>query len=180
MAIEKPGGRLMHSVHFRWARPHGRRREINAGLALTSMIDFLIVVVVFLLMTFSASAEPCIIVPVNVPSAKNTLDAIDAPVVVVSDNGRIFVDGSAVGDVRAIDGEKRLQRIDALFDSLKSKREVWKQLHPGREFPGTVVLVSDDISRQDSWTPGESLDRPRRIGNPNGSRPMNGTSAEST
>ena len=26
---------------------------------------------------------------------------------------------------------------------LKAKREVWKQLHPGKEFPGVVVLQID-------------------------------------
>jgi len=38
---------------------------------------------------------------------------------------------------------KRLQRIDELFNILKGKREVWKQLHPGKDFPGVVVLQID-------------------------------------
>ncbi len=36
-----------------------------------------------------------------------------------------------------------MQRIDELFNILKSKREVWKQLHPGKDFPGVVVLQVD-------------------------------------
>ena len=53
---------------------------------------------------------------------------------------RIDVNGLCVeaedGNVRAIEESKRLQRIDELFNILKGKREVWKQLHPGRDFPG--------------------------------------------
>ena len=36
-----------------------------------------------------------------------------------------------------------MQRIDELFNILKSKRELWKQTHPGKEFPGVVVLQVD-------------------------------------
>ena len=55
----------------------------------------------------------------------------------------ILVDGNVAGNTRAIEDSKRLQRIDELFNILKGKREVWKQLHPGRDFPGVVVLQVD-------------------------------------
>ena len=56
---------------------------MNAGLSLTSMIDFLVVTVVFLLMTFSASGETPVAKGLNLPKAENTLDMIDAPIVAV-------------------------------------------------------------------------------------------------
>jgi biopolymer transport protein ExbD len=106
------------------------------------MIDFLIVVVVFLLMTFSASGETPPAKGVRLPQAENTLDMIDAPMVAI--NGQqILVDGAAAGNTRAIEDAKRLQRIDELFNILKGKREVWKQLHPNKDFPGVVVLQVD-------------------------------------
>ncbi len=145
MPIHEPGRRLMHFVPLDFVHKkvtgHGGRAT-NAGLSLTSMIDFLIVVVVFLLMTFSASGETPPAKGVRIPSAENTLDMIDAPMVAI--NGQqILVDGAAAGNTRAIEDAKRLQRIDELFNILKGKREVWKQLHPNKDFPGVVVLQID-------------------------------------
>ena len=60
MTIQEPGRRLMHSVPLKFVQKRvkgGGHRPINAGLSLTSMIDFLVVTVVFLLMTFDASGE---------------------------------------------------------------------------------------------------------------------------
>ena len=67
---------------------------------------------------------------------------IDAPMVAIT-GSQILVDGNAAGNTRAIEDSKRLQRIDELFNILKGKREVWKQLHPGKDFPGVVVLQID-------------------------------------
>ncbi len=145
MPIHEPGRRLMHNVGLKFVEKkvtgHGNR-PTNAGLSLTSMIDFLIVVVVFLLMTFSASGETPITKGVNLPKAENTLDMIDAPMVSIT-GSQILVDGSAAGNTRAIEDSKRLQRVDELFNLLKAKREQWKQLHPGKDFPGVVVLQID-------------------------------------
>ncbi len=145
MTIAKPSRRLMHHVPLKFVKKKvagGGHREINASLSLTSMIDFLVVTVVFLLITFSASGETPPAKGVKIPDAENTLDMIDAPMVAVS-GSLILVDGNAAGNTRAIEDSKRLQRIDELFNILKAKREVWKQLHPGKDFPGVVVLQID-------------------------------------
>jgi biopolymer transport protein ExbD len=120
---------------------HGHR-SLNAGLSLTSMIDFLVVTVVFLLMTFSASGETPIAKGLNLPKAENTLDMIDAPVVAVV-GSQILVDGSPSGNTRTVEESDRMQRIDELFNILKAKRELWKQTHPNKEFPGVAVLEID-------------------------------------
>jgi biopolymer transport protein ExbD len=145
MTIHEPGRRLMHAINLKFVQKkvsgHGTRAT-NAGLSLTSMIDFLIVVVVFLLMTFSASGETPPAKGLHLPQAENTLDMIDAPMVAIN-GSQILVDGAPAGNTRAIEDAKRLQRIDELFNMLKGKREVWKQLHPGKDFPGVVVLQID-------------------------------------
>ena len=145
MTIHEPGRRLMHAINLKFVQNkvtgHGTRAT-NAGLSLTSMIDFLIVVVVFLLMTFSASGETPPAKGLHLPQAENTLDMIDAPMVAIN-GSQILVDGAPAGNTRAIEDAKRLQRIDELFNILKGKREVWKQLHPGKDFPGVVVLQVD-------------------------------------
>src|SRR4051812_20795609 len=145
MTIHQPGRRLMHAVPLRFVQKkvsgHGNR-STNASLSLTSMIDFLVVTVVFLLITFSSSGEIAMPKGIKLPDAENTLDMIDAPMVAIT-GSLILVDGNAAGNTRAIEDSKRLQRIDELFNILKQKREVWKQLHPGKDFPGVVVLQID-------------------------------------
>ena len=145
MAISKPGRRLMHHVGLEFVEKkvsgHGSR-STNASLSLTSMIDFLVVTVVFLLMTFSASGETPVAKGLNMPKAENVLDMIDAPMVAVV-GSQILVDGAPAGNSRAVEESDRMQRIDELFNILKGKREVWKQLHPGKDFPGVVILQVD-------------------------------------
>ena len=145
MTIHEPGRRLMHHVPLKFVQKRvtgGNHRSVVAGLSLTSMIDFLVVTVVFLLMTFSASGEVPVNKAIRLPMAENTLDMVEAPIVSITGSA-LLVDGASAGNTRAIEDSKRLQRIDELFNILKGKREVWKQLHPGKEFPGVVVLSID-------------------------------------
>jgi biopolymer transport protein ExbD len=145
MTIHEPGRRLMHSVPLKFVQKRvsgGNHRSVVAGLSLTSMIDFLVVTVVFLLMTFSASGEVPVNKAIRLPMAENTLDMVEAPIVSITGSA-ILVDGATACNTRAIEDSKRLQRVDELFNILKGKREVWKQLHPGKEFPGVVVLSID-------------------------------------
>jgi biopolymer transport protein ExbD len=143
--IHKPGRRLMHHVplKFVWnkATGHGSRSP-NAGLNLVSFIDFLVVTVIFLLMSFSASGEIAVDKNVKLPKAENVDDVIDAPMVAVNGN-QILVDGVQAGSTRAIEELGRLQKIDELFAILKNKRELWKQVQPTKPFPGVCILQID-------------------------------------
>jgi biopolymer transport protein ExbD len=146
--IHPPGRRLMHSIPLRsvWTKVVGRaRRGPNAALNLVSFIDFLVVTAIFLLMFFSARAD-CADKNVNVPWAGNVWDVIDAPMVTVSGN-QLLVDGVFTESSRTIEELGRAQKIDALFSLLKSKRELWQSLQPGKPFPGEVILQLDhDVS----------------------------------
>jgi biopolymer transport protein ExbD len=145
MTIHEPGRRLMHGVPLKFVQKRvsgGNHRSVVAGLSLTSMIDFLVVTVVFLLMTFSASGETPVAKGLNMPKAENTLDMVDAPIVVVV-GSQILVDGGAAGNTRPVEESDRMQRIDELFNILKAKRELWKQTHPTKDFPGVVLLQID-------------------------------------
>ena len=135
----------MHFVPLEFVKKKvvgGGHKNVNAGLSLTSMIDFLIVVVVFLLMTFSASGETPVAKGLNLPKAENALDMLDAPIVAVV-GSQILVDGSPAGNTRSVEESDRMQRIDELFNMLKAKRELWKQTHPTKDFPGVVMLQID-------------------------------------
>lgn len=145
MTIHEPGRRLMHDIRLKFVQKkvsgHGGR-STNAGLSLTSMIDFLVVTVVFLLMTFSASGETPVNKNVKLPEAENTMDMLDAPMVAIT-GSTILVNGNQAGNTRAIEDSKRFQRVDELFNILKNMREQYKQVHPGKEFPGVAILQID-------------------------------------
>jgi biopolymer transport protein ExbD len=144
MTIAKPGRRLFRDVPLPFVRRKamgGRQRPISASLNLTSMIDFLVVAVVFLLITFDPS-NAATAADMKLPNAGNVLDMIDAPMVSLV-GSQVIVDGKSAGNTRTIEEQKRIERIDGLFDALKGKRETWKVLHQDRPFHGAVVLQID-------------------------------------
>ena len=143
--ISVPGRRLLHHVPINFVRKKsagGGGRGVNMELPLIPFIDFLLCIVIFLLMSFSASGELPIDKNVKLPNALNVLDMVDAPIVAVTGT-QILVDGVPAGSTRAVEEANRLQRIDELYNLLKSKRELWKQINPGKEFPGVALLQVD-------------------------------------
>ncbi|HEY4014759.1 MAG TPA: biopolymer transporter ExbD [Polyangiaceae bacterium] len=145
MPVETPGRRLMGHIPLEFVAKKvsgAGHRSTNASLSLTSMIDFLVVTVVFLLMTFSASGETPVAKGLNLPKAENTLDMMDAPMAAIV-GSQVLVDGSPAGNTRAVEESDRMQRMDELFNVLKAKRELWKQTHPNKDFPGVVLLQID-------------------------------------
>jgi len=143
--IHQPGKRLMRAVKlkFVWNKVMGHSAKgVNANLNLVSFIDFLVVTVIFLLMSFSASGEIAVDRNVKLPKAENVEDVIDAPMVAVNGNN-ILVDGVPAGNTRAIEELGRLQKIDELFNMLKAKRELWKTVQPNKPFPGVCILQVD-------------------------------------
>jgi biopolymer transport protein ExbD len=143
--IHQPGKRLMMKVplKFVWNKVSGHGgKGVSAALNLVSFIDFLVVTVIFLLMSFSASGEIGVDKTVKLPKAENVEDIVDAPMVAVNGN-QILVDGQLAGSTRSIEELGRLQKIDELFNMLKSKRELWKQVQPNKPFPGVAILQVD-------------------------------------
>jgi biopolymer transport protein ExbD len=143
--IHKPGRRLLHHIKLKyvWNKVSGHgNRSPNAGLNLVSFIDFLVVTVIFLLMSFGASGEISVDKNVKLPKAENVDDVIEAPMVAVNGN-QILVDGVQAGSTRAIEELGRMQKIDELFTVLKNKRELWKQVQPNKPFPGVCILQVD-------------------------------------
>lgn len=108
---------------------------------MASFLDVLIVTVLFLLTSFSASGE-CPDRQVRVPGAVHGEDLIEAPMVAVS-GGAILVDGVAAGSVRAIAESGQRSRIDELARILEQKRALWRAVQPTKPFPGVCVLQID-------------------------------------
>jgi len=70
------------------------------------------------------------------------MDLVGAPAIVIT-RTRVFVEGRTVADVAEYAGKHRLQRIDPVFDSMKQLREQYEASHPGRVFPGVVMIWVD-------------------------------------
>ena len=126
MAIQRPGLRAREGKKLS-RKP--RRRSSAVSLSMSSMIDVLVVLTVFLLMTFEASPV-CHATNKTLPVATNTSDPIDAPVVDVGPRGT-FLDGTKVSS------NEELVRL------LEHRHDVWKQLHPGRDLPRDVLFAID-------------------------------------
>jgi biopolymer transport protein ExbD len=136
----------MHHVplHFVWRKVTGHgQRDVNSSLNLTSYIDFLLVTVIFLLMSFSASGDIGVDKNIKLPQAENVEDVLEAPMIAVNAN-QVLVDGQLAGSTSAIRDLGRLQKVDELFDVLKRKRELWKSFNPTKPFPGVAILQVDE------------------------------------
>ena len=118
------------------------RRKVIASISMTSMIDVLVVMTVFLLLTFQSS-EQCGMTDLSkVPVADNVMDAIDAPMVHVGASGDVLLNGSLVttrAELEASHG--RVARLDGLFNSLRQQYELKKQLRPDA-LPNEHVLLA--------------------------------------
>lgn len=143
--IAVPTRRLLKGVPLKFvARKvagHGAK-SLNHDIPLIPFIDFLLCIVLFLLASFSASGELPVDKDVTLPKAENVEDMTTATMVAIT-GSTILVDGIPAGSTRVITEAGRMQKLDELFNLLKSKRELYKQINPGKDFPGIAILQVD-------------------------------------
>jgi biopolymer transport protein ExbD len=143
--ISVPGRRMLKGVPLEFVAKKvggGGHKSLNHEVPLIPFIDFLLCIVLFLLASFSASGELPVDKNVTLPSADNVDDMTTAPMVAITGT-QILVDGIPAGTTRAVSEANRMQKLDELFNLLKSKRELAKQINPGQDFPGVCVLQVD-------------------------------------
>jgi biopolymer transport protein ExbD len=143
--ISVPGRRLLKGVPLRFVAKKvggGGGKAVNHDIPLIPFIDFLLCIVLFLLASFSASGELPVDKNVQLPSADNVDDMTSAPMVAITGQ-MILVDGIPAGTTRPVKEANRMQKLDELFNLLKTKRELYKQINPGKDFPGVAVLQVD-------------------------------------
>ena len=143
--ISVAGRRLLKGVPLQFVARKvsgGGAKSVNHEIPLIPFIDFLLCIVLFLLASFSASGELPVDKNVELPSAENVDDMTNAPMVAIT-GATILVDGIPAGNTRAVKEANRMQKLDELFNLLKSKRELWRQINPGKDFPGVCVLQVD-------------------------------------
>jgi biopolymer transport protein ExbD len=143
--IEKPGPHLRKEIPLKFVSKGGHgSKGVYAELNLTSMVDMLTILVVFLLQTFSASGE-LLVVSKNIvlPEASNFKDLERAPVVGVSKDS-VTLDGRPVADAAELNKENTVDwKITDLHDQLVTLKNNFKLLHPTENFNGTVIVQAD-------------------------------------
>jgi biopolymer transport protein ExbD len=146
MAIKKPGKVLMKNVPLKFVRSKvtgGGKKSLDHEIPLVPFIDFLITIVVFLLMSFSATGELLAQQPnLKMPDAVNTVDLEPQPVIAINPDV-ITLDGRRMADTRTLEQEARVERMEQLIQDLETLKRNWSILHPTEPFAGTVILQAD-------------------------------------
>jgi len=146
MPIRQPGRVLLRNVPLDFVAKKfsgAGAREVNAELPLVPFIDLQICLVVFLLMSFSASGELVSQRPnLKLPSAGNAAALRIAPVLAV-DPVVVTLDGRRMADTATLASDPRLERIEALIQDLDTLKRNWSTLHPQQAFLGELIVQAD-------------------------------------
>lgn len=145
MPIVKPGPRLMTKVKLKAARKsvaHKAGRSVDVSLNLTPMIDMFVVLVIFLLMTFSTSGEILFIQKdIELPTATRTDELEQAPVIIIG-GGQVVIEGKPVGRMDDIAEDENFEIAD-LSEVLNNLKKQYQQLHPNQTFTGKIIIQGD-------------------------------------
>lgn len=140
MPVQKPGKRPFapwlanHSAFTRG----GNRRSGFADLLLTPLIDMFVILVVFLIMNFSATGELPIAAGIELPKASVSREREQAPAIDIS-NESISVDGQRVGNPQEIADAEEFN-IPKLTELLQVLREREEMSNPGEPFKGNIII----------------------------------------
>jgi biopolymer transport protein ExbD len=123
----------------------GGHKGVNADLNLTSMIDYLVITVVFLLSQFGTQQQMQSSAQLEVPTIPHADNLISAPIISISEQS-ILMDGQLITNTQQVRGVT--DRIDRLFERLDQAKREYPVLHPGETFQGDIVF---QIDRRVSW-----------------------------
>jgi biopolymer transport protein ExbD len=145
--IIKPGYHLKPKYDLLGMRAHvkgdGKKASPVADLPLTSMIDMFTILVVFLLMNFSATGEIFFIQKnLKLPEATHAHPLISAPLITVTAQG-ITLETEKVGD-NPLTLQESDQNLPQLAAALKKLRIIEETIHPNIPFKGNVNIQADE------------------------------------
>jgi biopolymer transport protein ExbD len=148
MPINAPRSRLFSSVKLETAAArlsHASRKSVYEALNLVAYIDMMTMLVIFLLMSFSATGE-ILFVQKNIvlPEAQNWTDLERAPAIAVSADVVTF-EGKQIAtmDDLLADSASGDFKIPELHDLLVTYKNNYKLLHPNEDFNGLAIIQSD-------------------------------------
>lgn len=142
--IHKPGKRLMHGIALRFIQRRvagGGHKAVGFDLNLTSMIDYLVITVVFLLSNFGTAQQMASHQALEIPTVPRGDPVKAGPILSIS-TGAVFLDAMLVAKPEeAINSNGRIDRLSQRLDEYKRN---WPQLHPPTEkFEGDIIFQID-------------------------------------
>lgn len=148
MAIVTPGKRpakRFEKSKVLGVKGGGGKKATNAELNVVPMVDMMTMLVIFLLMSFSASGEILFVQKnITLPDAQNWSDLERAPVIGVTKDV-VTLDGKqvATGEELMKDSATGDAKIPELADQLVTAKNNYKLLHPTEDFKGVCIIQSD-------------------------------------
>jgi hypothetical protein len=124
MPIHSPHPHLYESIPFKHLGGKGKmgKKVVTASLNLTAMVDMMTMLVVFLLMTFSATGEILMVQKgIVLPDATNKSQLLRAPIITITKDAITF-NGEPMADPRTILADTSIEpRIIDLYERLKAE-----------------------------------------------------------
>lgn len=148
MPIRAPHSHLYESVGLESAKAKltgSGRKSVNEALNLVAYIDMMTMLVIFLLMSFSASGEILFIQKnITLPEAQNWTDLERAPVIGVTKDV-VTLNGTQVASADELtkDSATGDAKITELNEQLVTLKNNYKLLHPSEEFNGIAIIQAD-------------------------------------
>ena len=106
------------------------RRNINADLLLTALIDAFSILVIFLLMSFSSTGDILFIgKDQELPKAK-LIEVLDRNPVIRVETGTLYIEDKQV-------------TIETMIAELIALRTKFNETRPGEEYPGIITVQAD-------------------------------------
>lgn len=141
---KRPGARIEKSKVFGKKFGRGKKSQY-AGLMLTSLVDVMTIITIFLLMNFSANGEVLYMTrDIKLPEAYHGAQLERAPVVSVSADS-VTIDGKLLLPTTDLDKGDALN-VPELEDALRNEKRRYEQIHqndPDHPFRGLVNVQAD-------------------------------------
>ena len=148
MPIHAPHAPLYSSIKLESASAKlakSGRKSLYEALNLVAYIDMMTMLVIFLLMSFSATGE-ILFVQKNIvlPEAQNWSELERAPVIAVSADV-VTLNGQQMATMDQLnqDAANGDYKITELHDVLVTLKNNYKLLHPSEDFNGLAIIQSD-------------------------------------
>jgi biopolymer transport protein ExbD len=144
MPIKKPGKKPFAPwlKNSKALKKGGKKYNAAQDLLMTPLIDMFVILVVFLIMNFSATGELVqLSKDIRLPKAETVSELERAPIIQISSN-TVAIEGVKVGESDEILKDPDL-RIPGLTDKLQEMRKVDEMMHPGMPFKGEIIINAD-------------------------------------
>lgn len=146
MAVRRPSRVLLRNIPLTFVSNRvggSAAKPVDSTLPLVPIIDLLICMVVFLLMSFSSSGELVAQkASIRMPKAGHVGELDPAPTVAV-DPVTVTLDERRIADTATLSESPRVERIEPLIQALETMKRNWSLVHPHEEFAGRLIVQAD-------------------------------------